>query len=210
MPLAQWIQGLGYFGVFLAMFIENLGIPFPVIFGLIGGAAMVTAHQGSIPAVLVVLVAGQVAGAATGYLLGAGGSRWVQRKLDASRRWRDSYWRIRHLYERWGWLTIIGCRMVGYVRPWSSITAGLMRMRFLPFLAATVIGASVWTLINWMIVYHGIHLFARAQWFRWVVLGLLIVALGGIAAFWWCWGRSRPSRKSNVSKHQEPNPAEND
>jgi len=138
------------------------------------------------------------------------GSRWVQRKLDASRRWRDSYWRIRHLYERWGWLTIIGCRMVGYVRPWSSITAGLMRMRFLPFLAATVIGASVWTLINWMIVYHGIHLFARAQWFRWVVLGLLIVALGGIAAFWWCWGRSRPSRKSNVSKHQEPNPAEND
>lgn len=210
MQVVQWIQALGYAGVFLAMFIENLGIPFPVIFGLVAAAALAAGRPGGFAIAYAVLVVAQVAGATAGYLLGSTGSHWVQRRLDASKRWRQAYLRIRNFYERWGWLTVLACRFIGYVRPWASITAGLMKMRFLPFLAATAVGAAVWTLINWALIYYGVQLFAEARWFRWVALGILAAAIAGIAAFWWWWGRSGGNRTPREAGSLEANAHEPD
>jgi len=140
MQLAEWIQGLGCFGVFLVVFIENLGIPFPVIFGFIAGVAIVNSGQGSVALVLIALVGGQVAGAVVGYSLGASGSHWVQHKLERSERWRGAFRRIQEFSRRWGWGAVFACRFIGYVRPWASIAAGIARVPFIPFLVAKTAG----------------------------------------------------------------------
>ena len=204
MQLAQWIQGFGYAGVFAVLFVENLGVPFPIIFGLVAAAALAAGRPEGFAVAYAVLVTAQVAGATAGYTLGATGSRRIERRLDGSRRWRRTYWRIRELYERWGWLAVLGARFVGYIRPWASITAGLMRMRFPAFLISTSVGVAGWTIINWTLAYYGAWLFARAGWFRWVAFGILMAALAGIAVFWWCWGRygnDGDHKRQNGLKH---------
>jgi membrane protein DedA with SNARE-associated domain len=152
--VTDWITGLieqmGYFGIALLMFLENLFPPLPseVIMPMAG----FTASDGELN-IVGVLVAGTV-----GTLAGALFWYTVARKLgeDRLRRWADRHGRWVTLspedidkldgwFERHSrWAVPVG-HLVPGIRTLISIPAGIFGMGLARFLLLTVLGAGAWT-----------------------------------------------------------------
>jgi membrane protein DedA with SNARE-associated domain len=147
----------GYFGIFLLIALENLFPPIPSEVILTFGGFMTTSSGLSI--------AGVIAAATAGSLVGAIGLFGVGKLLSAER--LESivarYGKVLRLkpedirkadawFDKYGvWAVLLG-RLVPLVRSLISVPAGSAGMRFLPFLLLTAIGSLVW---NTVLVYVG-------------------------------------------------------
>ena len=144
--IADW----GAAGVALLLFLENLFPPLPseVILPLAGMAA--ARGDLSLGAAIAAGSLGSLAGAALWYLPGrlfgqmrlkraaARHGRWLTvspADIDRAIRW----------FQRWGYLSVLLCRLVPGLRTLISIPAGLAEMRWLPFLLWSALGSLVWT-----------------------------------------------------------------
>ena len=145
-----FVEGGGYLGVFLLMFLENLFPPIPseVIMPLAGFAA--ARGSMSIWGVLVSGAAGAVLGALfwyyVGIWLGNGRVEWLIRRygriltltldeLEQAREWFR--WRAH-------WAVFLG-RLMPTIRTLISVPAGVTPMPLGPFLFWTTLGTSIWT-----------------------------------------------------------------
>lgn len=200
--MTRWIQqvmdSLGYPGIALLMFLENIFPPLPseLIMPLAGFA---TSDGGlSFVGVVAAGTLGSVAGAFPLYYLGkiVGQERLIS--------WTDRYgrWfamsgtdiiRSRDWFDRHGRYTILVCRLVPGVRSLISIPAGVAAMRLLPFLIYSVIGAGLWTAL---LAYAGQLLgenYGRVNTLlgpaTYVVIGVLLVMIAG-----WILRRKRRSK----------------
>jgi membrane protein DedA with SNARE-associated domain len=136
---------LGYAAVFLFIFIESSGIPFPGETMLLTASAYAGAGHLQIPLVILAAIVGAIFGDNCGYLLGrTGGRRLVRRyghfvrldeqKLDMAQRY----------YRRHGDKTVFFGRFVAILRAWSAFLAGLNHMPWPKFVAFDSAGAIVW------------------------------------------------------------------
>ena len=154
--MLEWIQNtmtsLGYPGVALLMFVENVFPPIPS--ELIMPLAGFTAGRGDLSFVGVVLAGalGSLVGQLPLYYLG----RWVgEDKLVA---WADRYgkWftvsgkdirRADDWFDTHGHKTVFFARLVPGVRSLISIPAGLSEMHLPTFLLYSALGTGLWALI---------------------------------------------------------------
>jgi membrane protein DedA with SNARE-associated domain len=152
--MVQWIENLmtslGYLGIVLLMFVENVFPPIPS--ELIMPLAGFTASRGDLNLALVILAGtvGSVLGALPLYFLG----RLVgEERLVA---WADRYGKwltvrgkeIRKAddwFDRHGHKTVLFGRLVPGVRSLLSIPAGLSEMPMPKFLLYTSIGTALWS-----------------------------------------------------------------
>lgn len=151
--MTEWItrtmESLGYLGIGLLMFLENLFPPIPS--ELIMPLAGFTVSQGRMNFQYAVLagVLGTMLGALPWYyagkLLGETYLRaWVDRygkwlglsakEFDAANRW----------FYRHGGKAVLFCRLVPGVRTLISLPAGVSSMRLGPFLVYSTIGTTLW------------------------------------------------------------------
>jgi len=151
--MKEWIiatmGSLGYLGIGLLMFLENLFPPIPS--ELIMPLAGFTAAQGKMqlfPAIAAGVI-GTVLGAFPWYYLG---------KIVSEERikgWADRYgkWlgisgadidKANHWFDRHGKKAVLLCRMVPGVRTLISLPAGINAMPMLPFLVFSTIGTILW------------------------------------------------------------------
>ena len=191
-----WILGVfqtlfdtwGWPGVIVVMAFENYtGItPSEVVLAL-AGWMLISEHQLSASAIF---LGGFYA--ALGSVLGASGAYWTARLggrplVDRLTRWvriqPAHIARAEQEFHRWGaGLVLIG-RVIPGVRTLVSIPAGLARMNFLKFLAATFLGAYVWcTLLigagyllghEWPLISH----FVKQGFPYLLMVGLLVMAV---------------------------------
>jgi membrane protein DedA with SNARE-associated domain len=153
--MVEWItstmNALGYWGVGLLMFLENLFPPIPseLIMPLAG--FMVSKGQWNFGAAVFAGVFGTIIGALPWYYLG---------KLVSEAR-------LRHFADKYGkWITVSGkdidkanewftkhgakavllCRLVPGVRTLISLPAGINAMPIIPFLLYSTIGTTLWVL----------------------------------------------------------------
>jgi len=119
-----------------------------------------------------------VLGSIVAYLMGRGGDNIVLRyaqkggRLDRTMAWLDQW------FDRHGILTILVARMVGYVRPWASIAAGLAEVPIVSFTLWTTLGTALHVaLALWL---------AQAGFWFWDAYPRLRIALIVIVAlvFW--------------------------
>ncbi|MCF4969207.1 DedA family protein [Nostoc sp. CMAA1605] len=145
------IESLGYWGIGLLMFVENLFPPIPseLIMPLAGYTANLPGSKLNIAGVFVAGLLGSVVGALIWYYPG---------KLLSEKR-------LRELADKYGkWITVSGKditkakqwfdtqgnkavligRLVPGVRTLISVPAGMSNMRLLPFLFYTTIGSAAW------------------------------------------------------------------
>ncbi|WP_379161780.1 DedA family protein [Paenibacillus sp. sgz5001063] len=151
--MKTWITDImeqfGYIGIFLMLALENVFPPIPSEVILPFGGFMTTTSGLTIPGVLIASTAGSLLGAAILY--------WVGRMLDVSRMERivDRYgkWiRIKKSdirkadawFDKYGYWTVLFCRMVPLVRSLISIPAGMSGMKFGLFMLFTTIGTLGW------------------------------------------------------------------
>jgi membrane protein DedA with SNARE-associated domain len=153
------LASLGYAGLVLLMFLENVFPPIPseLIMPLAGYTA--TRGQLAIAGVIVAGTAGSVLGALPLYWLGRRvGQDRLRTLADRHGRWlavspdeidRASAWFSRH----GRWVVFFGRLMPG-VRSLISIPAGINRMPLIPFLLLTTLGSGVWTAILALLGYQ--------------------------------------------------------
>jgi len=152
--MLEWITGLmnsmGYFGVALLMFLENVFPPIPS--ELIMPLAGYIVTQGKLSFVGVVLAGtiGSVVGALPLYYVG---KMVGQQRLKT---WADKYGRwltvsgeeldkTKAWFDKRGGVAVLICRLVPGVRSLISIPAGINEMNLGVFLLYTTIGAGVWS-----------------------------------------------------------------
>ncbi|WP_134684683.1 DedA family protein [Brevibacillus migulae] len=180
----EWVLSLGYLGIFLAMMIEGIGLPFPgdatlAFFGYLSSsghlllpAAILTGSLGSTIGSLIAFALGKRYGLS---LLTRYGKYLLLsvRSIDQTVR----------LSSRYGVLVLLFGRLFPGVRTLSSYIAGIGGMSWPIFLlfsfAGFVLFCSFWTLIgfwlgeNWPVIVHLVKKYTLGI----VIAGMILVGL---------------------------------
>ncbi|MCQ6276830.1 DedA family protein [Bacillus sp. V3B] len=150
--ITDFMEQFGYIGIFLMIALENVFPPIPSEVILPFGGFMTTYTNLTVPGVIVASTAGSVVGAVILYGIGL--------LLDVSRlekivdRWghilritKKDIWKADAWFDKYGYWTVLFCRMVPLIRSLISIPAGMSNMKFAVFLVFTFIGTLIWNII---------------------------------------------------------------
>jgi membrane protein DedA with SNARE-associated domain len=182
--MADSVLSLGYVGVFLALVLEGLGLPFPgdVAMAFYGfAAARGDVHLG---AVMGCSLVGYMTGSTIAYTVSRKfGGHWLDTMSHRMLLNQRSIMSTSGLIRRYGaWLLIPG-RFLPGVRSVSSYVAGISRMDFQAFLLYTGIGAALWC-AGWVALgfWCGEHLTAVLHGVQsslaYVLAGVLVALVG--------------------------------
>lgn len=168
----ELFKSLSLLGAFLSMFIENIAIPLPTEIGYLIGHDLIARGRYSYLVVLFVLTLGHVAGSVISYYIGRLGDNYIKDKISKSSKVKEVHDKLELWYRDYGNLTVFITRFVGYVRPWSSIVAGLAEVPLGPFVLWTTLGSLIFNIIN--IYFAGIFILI---WRRYEALHFLLISL---------------------------------
>lgn len=154
MAVTEWItrliEQMGYVGIALLMFLENLFPPLPseVIMPMAGFTA--SGGQLNIIGVLLAGTAGTLAGALFWYGVARSlGEERLRRWADRHGRWitlsSDDIERLNQWFDRHSRWAVPGGHLVPGIRTLISIPAGLFGMGLARFVTLTALGAGAWT-----------------------------------------------------------------
>jgi membrane protein DedA with SNARE-associated domain len=185
--LTSTFMGWGYSGIYLALVVEGLGLPFPgdMVMGFYG----LTVAKGNfhLLGVIAVSILGYLTGAVLSYFVSRRyGTHLVNRISVVSMLSERSMTRTARLIDRYGPILLVPGRFLPGVRSVSSYVAGLSRMDFGAFLLYTVIGVSLWC-TAWVGLgyWFGENLQAILRFTQsWLVL-ITVTSLVLIAGIWW-------------------------
>jgi membrane protein DedA with SNARE-associated domain len=151
--MLRWIEdlinSLGYIGIALLMFLENIFPPIPS--ELIMPLAGFTASRGELSLIGIVIAGtlGSVIGQLPLYYLGRlAGEERLKQWADKYGKWltvsSDDIDKAKDWFERHGSKAVFFARLVPTVRSLVSIPAGFAGMNLLTFLAYSTLGMGIW------------------------------------------------------------------
>lgn len=189
--MENWVTDImeqfGYIGVFLIMALENVFPPIPSEVILTFGGFLTTYTNLTAAGVIIAATAGAIAGAVI--LYGLGMLLGVDRLERIVERWghilrikKTDIHKAERWFEKYGYWTVLFCRMVPLIRSLISIPAGMAKMKFSLFLLFTTIGTLIWNVIlvsvgaalgeNWESILSFMDVYSNAVY--------LLIAVGGI------------------------------
>lgn len=146
------IEQFGYMGIFLLIALENVFPPIPSEVILTFGGMMTNFTDLSITGVILSATAGSILGAIILYKIG--NLLDVERLEKLVDRWghllrvkKKDIHRADHWFDKYGYWTVLVCRIIPLIRSLISIPAGISRLNFWLFLLFTTIGTLVWNII---------------------------------------------------------------
>ncbi|GAB6928679.1 DedA family protein [Paenibacillus sp. JCM 10914] len=154
--MENWITDImerfGYFGIMLMIAIENVFPPIPSEVILTFGGFMTTYSSLTVPGVIIAATIGSIVGAVI--LYGIGRMLDVERLEKIVERYghilrvkKEDIRRADAWFDKYGYWTVLFCRMVPLIRSLISIPAGMSNMKFGMFLLFTTIGTLIWNVI---------------------------------------------------------------
>lgn len=142
----DWINSIGYWGIFLGMVLESACIPIPSeVIMPFGGYLVSTGHL-NIWGVIIIGTIGNIVGSLIAYAVGHwGGKRFIDRfgkyvflskkHLESAENW----------FDKRGEITVFVSRILPAIRTFISLPAGIARMNLIKFLTYTAIGSIFWS-----------------------------------------------------------------
>lgn len=137
------IQHYGLLGIFISHVIENVAVPFPTEGAFLVSLELIKNGQYSFWSMYWFIVVAQVSGAVIGYGLGRFLEEQLVRWLSRSKKFVEAKDKIHGWYDKYGSITVLATRLIGYVRPWSSLIAGFAEFPIWSFLLWTIIGTMI-------------------------------------------------------------------
>ncbi|ASA23197.1 DedA family protein [Paenibacillus donghaensis] len=150
--ITDFMEHFGYLGIFLMLALENVFPPIPSEVILPFGGFMTTTSSMTITGVVLAATGGSLLGAVILYYIG--------RLLDVSRmerlvdRWggiirisKKDIHKADAWFDKYGYWTVLFCRMIPLVRSLISIPAGMSGMKFGVFMLFTTIGTLGWNVL---------------------------------------------------------------
>ena len=191
--IVEWLANWGYLGVFVCVFIGNLGVPVPeetvlLVAGFLAGRSILDLKY-----VYLVATLSAVSGDCSGFFIGRhGGQRIITRLAARFVTIRQRYERLQTFFHTHGSKAVFMARFIAGVRFMAGPMAGAAGMPFVRFLGWNVLGALLWcttvVTIGYLVgdeVYRVTELAHHAQ--RWIALAVLLLCF----AFWFFWLRDR-------------------
>jgi len=191
--MVEWItntmHSLGYVGIGMLMFLENLFPPIPS--ELIMPLAGFTVAQGKMDFGLAVLagVVGTMLGALPWYYVGKVlGEKRLRRLADKYGKWlslsakdidKANYWFNKH-----GAKAVLLCRLVPGVRTVISLPAGISQMAIAPFLIFSSIGTTLWIIILTALGYFLGNNYSLVDDYLGPVSKVVLIGLVGVFVVW--------------------------
>ncbi|MGO9449473.1 MAG: DedA family protein [Candidatus Binataceae bacterium] len=188
--IADWLTTWGYLGVFVCVFIGNLGVPVPEETVLLAAGFLAGRDILQLEWVYVITVASAVTGDCCGYVLGrTGGQRLMSWLAPSYPLARHRYDRLQVFFRTHGSKAVFMARFIAGVRFMAGPVAGAAGMPFLRFLGWNVSGAFVWCFLVVTVGYLlGDELVRVADMIylasRWLALGVAVLGIA-IVLFWW-------------------------
>lgn len=154
--MQTWITDImekfGYLGILLMIALENVFPPIPSEIVLTFGGFMTTYTDLTIIGVIFAATIGSVLGAVI--LYGVGRLLDVKRLEIIVDRWghiirvtKEDIYKADAWFDKYGYWTVLFCRMIPLLRSLISIPAGMSNMNFGLFLLFTTIGTLIWNVI---------------------------------------------------------------
>ncbi|PLT33598.1 DedA family protein [Bacillus sp. V5-8f] len=150
--ITDFMEQFGYLGIFLMIALENVFPPIPSEVILPFGGFMTTYSGLTIPGVVAAATAGSVVGAII--LYGIGLLLDVERLEKIVDRWghilrvsKKDIHKADAWFDKYGYWTVLFCRMIPLIRSLISIPAGMSNMKFGLFVIFTTIGTLIWNII---------------------------------------------------------------
>ncbi len=202
--MTAWIisimEQLGYFGIALLMFLDNVFPPIPS--EIIMPSAGFTASQGQL------LLSGVIIAGSTGSLVAAAVLYWMGRKIshDSIFKFIDHYGKYLFIksndvkksldwFEQYGHRIVFFGRMIPAARSLISIPAGMSRMPFWKFMTYSGLGTIIWTSFLACVGYYfGNNTELMHQIFSQV--GYIIIAIVITLILWVLYRRQKRKNKS--------------
>jgi membrane protein DedA with SNARE-associated domain len=147
--LQHFVVGLvdqyGYFGLFVALLLGNLGAPIGSEIVLpVSGALTATGHLTALWLTIGVAVAGELAGESIAYAVGRyGGVPVIERFGKYVGLHHDHLGRIHGFFERYGTFAIFICRFLPVIRGIAGFPAGIAEMNLAHFYLWTFLGSLI-------------------------------------------------------------------
>ncbi len=146
--LINFINEIGYFGIFIGMFIESTMIPVPS--ELIMIPAGISASNGTMNIYMIIFVGilGNVAGAIFSYYLAYFLGRKIIFKMGKYFFVKEAtIIKIEDFFKQHGSISVFIGRLLMGFRHFISLPAGLAKMNFTKFCIYTILGSTIWTII---------------------------------------------------------------
>jgi membrane protein DedA with SNARE-associated domain len=180
----DFIQRVGYPGLFLLITLESTLVPIPS--ELVMPFAGVLASQGkmALPVILIINSTAALLGSGISYWIGAAGGKPLLLRYGkyALIRAKDIETTERY-FARHGKATILVGRFLPVIRHIISVPAGIARMPLVPFFTQTFIGSTIWGSILIVLGYHfGESFLATAKSLKHIDLIVGVVILGVLLA----------------------------
>lgn len=152
--LVQTIGTLGYFGIFVLMFVESSCFPFPSEIVMIPAGYL--ASKGEMNFLLVFLsgVAGSLTGALANYFVAYKFGRALLLKFG-----KYFFFKQEHLekmeifFKKHGEISTFNGRLIPGIRQYISLPAGLAKMNLAKFSLYTSLGAGIWVFVLTLLGY---------------------------------------------------------
>ncbi|KKI93473.1 alkaline phosphatase [Bacillus sp. SA1-12] len=154
--MENWITGIieqfGYVGIFLMIALENVFPPIPSEVILTFGGMLTNFTDLTVPGVILSATLGSVVGAVILYKIG--NLLDVERLEKIVDRWgkvlqvkRKDIYKADQWFDKYGYWTVLICRVIPLIRSLISIPAGMASLNFWLFLLFTTVGTLVWNVI---------------------------------------------------------------
>ncbi len=146
--LVDTIGAMGYWGIFLLMFLESTFFPFPSEVIMIPAGYL--AYQGEMNLYLVVLIgiAGSLAGALFNYYIAMHfGRRFLLKYGRYFFVKPETLDKLEAFFHKHGELSTFNGRLIPGIRQLISLPAGLARMNLFKFSFYSALGAGIWVIV---------------------------------------------------------------
>ena len=191
MDLLNWLRSIpayeGYGAVFLALFVNNIGIPFPGTTLLLAAGLLAGKGFFSLWGMVAIGTAACFLGSNCGYWLGRRYGLPLLRKIHWLRLTHRRVMHLERFFKRYGPLGVFFARFVALLHPFIGIMAGVGRTPTRPFLFYNLAGSAAYALVYTLAgdlfgTKWGLHQIWAAYFAGYVFLLVLVVCL--LVFFW--------------------------
>ena len=183
--IVETISSLGYFGIFILMFLESTVIPVPSEVVMIPAGYL--AYKGEMNIYIVILLGalGSLGGALFNYYFALKfGKRFLMKYGKYFFVSHETIEKTETFFKNHGHISTFSGRLIPGLRHYISLPAGLARMNLFVFCLYTTLGATLWVVILTLLGYYlGDNEALVKEYLRYLIVGVLISL--AILGFWY-------------------------
>lgn len=194
--IVETIGDLGYFGIFILMFLESTVFPIPSEVVMIPAGYLAHKDEMNIYIVILLGILGSLGGALFNYYFALKfGRKFLMKYGKYFLVSHESIEKTEKFFKNHGHISTFSGRLIPGLRHYISLPAGLARMNLFIFCLYTTLGATIWVIILTLLGYYiGDNEELVKEYLRYLIVGLLLCL--ALLGFWYY----KKIKKANFAK----------